>query len=348
MGSTNIPFAPWQKRAASWLVRHAFTGNPCPGDAGFLPTRGIHRVLVSRTSHTLGNTLLITPLLRELSHVYPGAEIDLITRSPVASEVFGAFDHVRVLHRLPRHGFREPLRVTSILRRIGKQHYDLAIDPGLRSYSDRLFVSAANATWKLGYASTRGGRLNCEMPVPTELRHVGQLPVHLLRGALGGRVTGAYPRLDIALTPVEREWGAGVLREVVGDERRAIGVFTSATGNKDLGLDWWRRFILVVAKNRPDVHLVEIVAHDGRASFGTTIPTYFSTDLRRLAAVLSGFALFVSADCGVMHLACASGTDTVGLFRETDTLEWGPYGPRDLALEVASREPEAVAHMLPG
>src|SRR5579864_9139539 len=55
-----------------------------------VPSFGIFRILICRVTHSLGNTLLVTPLVRELEATYPGAEIDIVTRSEVATDIFGA------------------------------------------------------------------------------------------------------------------------------------------------------------------------------------------------------------------------------------------------------------------
>src|SRR4029079_2421433 len=66
-----------------------------------LPRVGIFRVLVCRPTHSLGNTLLLTPLRREIETIYPGAEIDIVSRTPVAPDVFGRFASVRRIFVLP-------------------------------------------------------------------------------------------------------------------------------------------------------------------------------------------------------------------------------------------------------
>ena len=76
-----------RRRVARWLVRATFGRGRNPAESGPLPAEGIHRILICRVSHTLGNTLLLTPLLRELQKIYPGAEIDVVTRSQVAEEI---------------------------------------------------------------------------------------------------------------------------------------------------------------------------------------------------------------------------------------------------------------------
>ena len=81
-----------------------------------LPDAGVFRILLCRASHSLGNTLLMTPLLREIEATWPGAEIDIVTRSQVADEVFGGYASVRHIVRLPRHGVRHPLQLLRDLR----------------------------------------------------------------------------------------------------------------------------------------------------------------------------------------------------------------------------------------
>ena len=72
-------------------------------------------------------------------------------------------------------------------------------------------------------------------------------------------------------------------------------------------------------------------------------PAYFSSDLRKLASVLSGLAVYISADCGIMHLACASDVPTMGIFTVTNGGEWGPYGRGRHTIAAHGMAPEDVA-----
>jgi heptosyltransferase-3 len=339
-----------RRRVARWLVRATFGRGRTPA-ADLLPADGIHRILVCRVSHTLGNTLLLTPLLRELQKIYPGAEVDVVTRSEVAEQIFGNFSCVRHIYRLPRHAVASPWRLARIVRTLRAQKHDLAIDPCVCSQSDRIGVLAARATRKLGYvAPGKSGALSHRIPVPANVRHVGQLPVYLLRAATGQSVQALYPPLDVRLTAAERVFGAGLLAALMPTRAApapSIGLFASATGTKHLGTEWWQRFALRLTERARGIDIVEIVPVSGTAVLGYGVPTFYSSDLRRLASVISGLSMFVSADCGVMHLACASGTPTVGLFSVTNVKEWGPYGVHDAAIEIGARTPEQVADALP-
>jgi ADP-heptose:LPS heptosyltransferase len=232
------------------------------------------------------------------------------------------------------------------LRSLRARSYDLAIDPGLLSMSDRMYVRAAKARWKIGYANKAGGGLTQAVAAPANVRHVGKLPVYLLRAARNDGACDAYPGLDIALSATERAWGRAMLDELVPGTGPVVGLFTSATGSKDLGAAWWRRFAAEYLSALPHARLLEIVPLGGHSILERDGSTYYSTDVRRLAAVISGCLRFVAADCGVMHLACAAGAPTLGLFRGTEIPEWGPYGPRDLAFDATTMSAENVAKVL--
>jgi len=75
-------------------------------------------------------------------------------------------------------------------------------------------------------------------------------------------------------------------------------------------------------------------------------PTFYSSNVRRLAGVLSQLSLFVSSDCGIMHLACASGVPVAGIFSATDPMEWGPYGPHDRAIDACGLTAEQVSEQI--
>jgi heptosyltransferase-3 len=294
----------------------------------------------------------MTPLLRELQLVYPGAEIDVVSRSPVADDIFGKFRCVRHVYRLPRHGLAAPLRLARVVRELRARRYDLAIDPCIRSQSDRIGVLAARAKYTIGYIGPgKYGGLTHAVAAPESVFHVGKLPVHLLRGALGRDDVTPYPGLDICLTDAERERGAELIASVLGSvpsiQRPAIALFCNATGAKNLGTDWWRRFAAQVQTRWPNYQILEIIPATGGSMLDDRYPAYYSSDLRRLASVISAANLFVSADCGVMHLACAAGTPTIALFAITDPAEWGPYGPGNTVIEIADRNPEQAADALP-
>ena len=343
-----------RRRVASKLIR-LFFGQSIHESTEPLPINGICRILICHVSHTVGNALLLTPLLQELELRYPGAEIDIITRSTVAQEIYGGYFNVNKIVRLPAHGVGHPVRFLGELRSILKKHYDLAIDPDPQSQTARLLLLMAKATWKLGFNGPRkSGHVTHAVASAAAPTQVGQRPVYLLRSALGVQPDLTYPVPDIRLTAVERNDGrvalTRLLRAATADscntatgKKGIIGIFANATGNKLLGNDWWIPFRQELEPACTDYHIIEIVPVSGRSMLNSYYPCYYSSDLRKLASVLSALTAYTSTDCGIMHLACAARVPTLGIFTVTRADEWGPYGTGNQVVHAQHREPADVA-----
>jgi ADP-heptose:LPS heptosyltransferase len=64
-------------------------------------------------------------------------------------------------------------------------------------------------------------------------------------------------------------------------------------------------------------------------------------DLLTAAAVLRRSAMFIGNDTGLMHIAAASGTPTLGLFGPSPAVQYAPWGPRTAWVRSAD-PPEAM------
>ncbi|WP_158545042.1 glycosyltransferase family 9 protein [Dyella monticola] len=346
------PINDLRRRVARRLMRMMFGSHGQPTSEA-LPAKGIYRILVCHVSHSLGNTLLLTPLLSELEKIYPAAEIDILTRSSIADDVYGRFFNVQRIFRMPAHGVGHPFQFFGTLRRMRKIRYDLAIDADPLSQTGRLLMLLSNSTYTLGFSSPKKhGEITHPVPLPTDLESKGRRPVYLLRRAMGRDTAADYPVPDIRLSAVEHEHGrAALMRSLAGSGittpgRGIIGIFANATGPKQLSEAWWMRLITVLEAAHPEHRIVEILPHSGSSMLGSRYPAYYSSDLRKLASVLSGLDVYISADCGIMHLACASDVPTMGIFTVTNTAEWGPYGPGRHVIPGQGKEPEEVAHAI--
>jgi heptosyltransferase III len=91
------------------------------------------------------------------------------------------------------------------------------------------------------------------------------------------------------------------------------------------------------------VQIVDVVAEHGRAQLGGEFASYYTRDLRRLASMIANMDGFISADCGVMHLAVASGTPTIGLFSVSSSTKYRPYGRSNTAIDTGGMSAAEVA-----
>ena len=347
-----------RRRLVGFLARSGSQGNPgSAASQGSITRKGLYRILVCRPNHRLGNLLLLTPLLSELARDYPGAQVDVIVGGEQGGKLFGSFPNVGTVYALPRHALRQPWQFLRVLHRLRQQHYDLAIDPDVSSQSSRLLVNYCRATYRIGFAGRKApGRLDCAMPIPGSTRHMGQLPVTLLRWAIGEQkprlVDVGSPALDLRLTAAERAWGRQKPNAVLGsgqDRARlpVIALYSHATAAKCYGRDWWLQMLAALRSNFPHVLFVEILPAHGQSGLDGSLPGYYSSKPRRVAAVIAATRMILVADSGIMHLACASrGPAVIGLFQCTDPDVYGPYGPGNRAIWTGGQLPIDICNQL--
>ncbi|TAL86815.1 MAG: lipopolysaccharide heptosyltransferase family protein [Rhodanobacter sp.] len=311
----------------------------CP--PGQLPEHGIHKILICRPNHRLGNAILISPLLAEVEALYPGAEIDMVSAGHAAQTLFASRFQLRRVFSFPRKIARHLGSSVGLLRQLRENTYDLAIDASNGSQSGRLLLAIVKARFKLGFAEqpAQAG----VAPEPDEgPEHFALRTVFLLRTAYAGKRDGGWPELNVHLTDEERRQARLALARIVGEstlsapERPVVGIFANATGAKHYGEAWWTRFVSTLQALQPGICIVDLVADHGQSQLGQAFPSYYTRDLRRLASMIANMSAFISADCGVMHLAAASGTPTLGLFSVTSAAKYGPYGDANSAIDTAT------------
>ncbi|TAL83448.1 MAG: lipopolysaccharide heptosyltransferase family protein [Rhodanobacter sp.] len=344
-----------RRRVARRLMRLLF-GSPATPSSEPLPAVGVHRILICHISHALGNALLLTPLIQELEATWPGAEIDIITRSQVGQVLYGHYASVHRVFQLPSHGVGHPRQWLLGLRGMRASRYDLAIDPDPQSQSGRLLLLLARATFTLGFSGPKkSGSVTHAIAVPETIRNKGQLPVFLLRRALyQANASRAFPSPDIRLDAGELSSGRQAMDRVLQasgpltGQRLTVGVFANATGPKQRGREWWLPLLDHLQHTLADCQLVEIVPMFGRSLLDSRYPTYYSSDLRKLGGVLASLDAYISLDCGIMHLACASRVPTLGIFTTPLADEWGPYGAGNHVVKAIDLAPAQIAEQIAG
>ncbi|TCV93370.1 ADP-heptose:LPS heptosyltransferase [Luteibacter rhizovicinus] len=288
--------------------------------------------------------LLVGPLISELERLYPGAEVDIVAAGPAAHAVFSTYPtvrrivsfHQRIVHHLPM--------TVAQLFGIRRTVYDVAIDAGGGSQSGRLLLAFVKARYKIG--TTDHASEEALRPL-----HLAQRPVHLLRHAYAGDASGPWPVMDIRLTDDERRKGRDLLAKILGDtgvssDTLTLAIFANATGRKCYAETWWAQFIQELTDHHSNVRIVEVVAAHAVSQLNSKHATFYSRDLRKMAAVISAADVFLSADCGVMHLAAASGTRTLGLFSVTDQRKYAPYGASNAAIDNREGDPGVAARIV--
>lgn len=327
----------FRRKAVAWLLRHLLPARDNLVGPGQLPRIGIQRILVCRPNHRLGNTVLLTSLMSEIERHFPGAEVDVLGSGETTRSIFGGFATIGELFLLDRRALRRPLATTRTLRRLSSKRYDLVIDAASGSSSGRIAAGMAKARYQVRIEGTDG-----DAPV-----HFAARPVHALRQALGEQRLDPVPALDLRLTTAERERGAATLERVLqgspANDAPILAIFPNATGRKRLDGTWWQTFVDELVRRAGPFRIVELVAADGQSRIGNAYPTYFTSDPRKLAAFIDAAGTYVSADCGVMHLAAATRAVTIGVFGTTDPDRYAPFGGRNMGFRSDEGCPLAAA-----
>ncbi|MGC8520005.1 MAG: glycosyltransferase family 9 protein, partial [Steroidobacteraceae bacterium] len=269
-------------------------------------------ILICRPNTRLGNTVLLTPLVEELQHSLPEAQIEILTACPVAAQIFQEFPAVRRVHALPFRGVRHPLNYLRTLLAVRRKRYDVIIDPCPNSWTARFFTRHLAARLKVGFTAARSVQgVDVSVPFQDAPRHMGAYPVYLVRRTLFGldpkSARADEVTLNIRLTEAEREFGRSEVRRLLGGGASApvIAVATHATGPKRFALEWWQRLIAELHALLPAARFIEIRPPSGRASLGG-LPGFSSRHTREVAALINAVQCFVCADSGLMHLGAGT------------------------------------------
>ena len=273
----------------------------------------IKRVLISRPNHRLGNLLLITPLVQEVSRTFPNCKIDLFVKGNLAPIVFENYNEIGQIIKLPKKHFKELSAYLKGWISIKKKHYDLAINVDKESSSGRLSVLLTNATYKFF------GEVEEDVQSQyADYNHIGKYPVYNLRSYLEQlgipKNENPVPPLLLQLSDAEKTAGKNILDQLVSPDKKTICLFTFATGSKCYSEEWWAKFYERLKIEFEDYNLLEVLPVENGSQIGFEALSFYSKDIREINAFFSNTAVFIGADSGMMHLASAAQIPTIGLF----------------------------------
>ncbi len=301
----------------------------------------VKRVLISRPNGRLGNQLLLTPLVEEVCATFPGCKVDLFVKGFLGPVLFKNYTQVEDFIRLPGKPFKELRKYIKVWFRLRSQKYDLVINAIDHSSSGRLSAMLAR------------GRAKSFGDVVPELRerypdyvHMAKFPVYNFRHFIAGlgmeTPPGPVKPMNIMLSKEELANGKAVMDGIVPGDKKSIAIYTFATGDKCLTPEWWgemygrmtERYGRMTERYGDRYNIFEVLPMENVSQIGFAAPSYYSRDIREIAAVCAHAEVFLTADCGIMHLASASGVPVVSLFSITSIDLYQPYNRGSVALKA--------------
>ncbi len=308
----------------------------------------VRNVLVCRPNHRLGNQLLITPLVQEIEQVFPNAKIDLFLKGTLGKELFKEYSFVDKLILLPKKHFKQFGQYLYTWIKIrSKKKYDLVVNVDQGSSSGRLATLVARAqhscSGNLNFVESDNDKF--------DKFHFAKKPVYTFRDFLleNGidRSDEAVPKMDLKLSEAEIEKGKAKLRELNGNDKPTIGIYTYATLNKCYSPEAWTAFYdQLVAQYGTTFNIVEILPIENVSQINFKATSFYGKDLRELASIMNAMQVYISGDCGMMHLASATDVPVIGLFKFLNIDKYKPYGNGSVGIFTPEFDAEKILQSL--
>lgn len=301
----------------------------------------IKKILITRPNHRLGNLLILTPLVQEVLQTFPDSKVDLFVKGGVTPAIYKNYKNIDKIIQLPKKPFSNILQYIWGWILIRSRKYDLVINSSTGSSSGRLSTLFARSKYKFF------GDFSEEVQAKHEdYGHSAKNSIYNLRdylSKLGFKESNKeIPSLSIELDHNEIAAGKKKLMQLVQNDRKTICLFTNATGEKCYSEEWWTAFYVLLQNRFPDYNIIELLPVENISKLNFKIPHFYSKDIREMGGFIANVELFIAADNGVMHLASASGTPTIGLFSVSNEHVYGPYNHESFSVNTHQTDNEKI------
>ncbi len=296
--------------------------------------------IVVRGTNWVGDAIMTIPALRELSRIFPDAEIVLHTRK-WAEGIFMDADFIDRMITFDQSSskIKDTIAQSEMLR---GEHFDLAILLP-NSFESALTASLARIPKRIGYnKDLRGLLLTDPIAVPEwkEKRHEVHYFLNLIaeveKRFVGTKtVLGSEPDSTLQISDGRKAEARQILISAGVDPAKMTVAFGAGSTNsraKRWGTDSYAK-LNDKLHNELDANVILIGSADEAAissevtllSKNPPVDMTGKTNLAEAAAILSVVDLLVSNDMGLAHIAPAVGTKTAVIFGPTHPASTRPF-----------------------
>lgn len=298
----------------------------------------IQKILVVRINYRIGNILFTTPLLNALEKQFPHAQIDMMIGAPFISPLIEGMPQINKVYSFPRDLLKHPLKILRLKKELKRNQYDLLITPSLLSTSDSLFSFFVRAKYKVGfYAEDVFAPLTHTVPFPNDIDHEALKPLALMPLFNAEDMNHFAHHMDIRLSEEEKN------ADYVDIPKHSIGIFRDARNEKKIDNLCWIELITALNTLDNSFHFIDILDPHNKIPLHEDMNTVSEKNLRILASKIAHLDAFICGDTGPMHLASASCTPTIALFKTTSPKLYGTLGEKDLSLVMKTKSIETIA-----
>lgn len=296
----------------------------------------------------LGDFVFATPFFQSLRHALPKSRISLLVDSRCKDLVRGMslFDEVIIY---PHEAILKPgsLEYFCWVVEFRRRHFDVALlTIGTASRALLPLLAQSGIKWIIGHSfvghDTNYIDLLCSC---TKKRHIVEDNLDILRN-IG--IEPAIKTLSLELSDKEKRNGSKLLFSITRRHKPVVGfhcgsykgwtakrwpsqnfgALTDLIYNQ-LGFD-----VVVFGGSGEEEDVVKIQSQSNSQIF-SAIGCF---NARETAAVLSNCQLVVSGDSGILHIASAVGTPTVGIFAPTSPMLFRAWGDPKMNIIIENKE----------
>ncbi len=305
----------------------------------------IKRILISRPNHRLGNLLLLTPLVQEVTNTFPNSKIDLFVKGGMTPLIYKNYKNIDRYIELPKKPFSNLGKYIKSWFQLKFRKYDLAINANQSSSSGRLSVLATNSNYK--FFGDENEDIESEH---TDYQHDAKKNIYNLRKFLTQHGfpenNSKVPFLKVELDREEIDTGKKDLQKIVQNDKKTICLFTNATGDKKYSEEWWNSFYDKLKTAFPDYNIIELLPVENISQLNFKIPTFSHKDIRKIGSFIANTNVFITADNGVMHLSSAVNTMTIGLFSADNEDNYKPYNDKSFSINTNNTDQDKVIGLI--
>lgn len=292
----------------------------------------IQKILVIKPA-AIGDVLLSTPVIENLRHNFPDAEINFLTQTYCRDVVADNPYLSRVLtYDRNESGY-------CIVKNVRKQKYDLVIDLFCNPRT-ALITFLSRAKYRIGYPFRfRSYAYNIKVKSRSSEVHNIDFNLDTLRH-LGLEIVSRQPYFEV--NDIHNKFADKFIERMGLSGREIIGINPSGTWETKV---WYpERFVeLIRLLNSQYAFLLfwgnekEKAAAEGiKKIAGSNVYTIPEVDLKYAAALIDKCEVFISNDTGPMHIAWVMGVPVCGIYGPTNSKLQGPLGDNAVTVENES------------
>jgi heptosyltransferase-2/heptosyltransferase-3 len=289
---------------------------------------GITKIIIIHLDRKVGNLILSTPLFEATNKVFANAVIDIVIASPVRvliesnpfiTDVY-EFNHSRFI--------KNPIRLFSLLTKIRKNNYQLAIEssnPSGTSFLNGFVTYLTKAKFRIGF-SGGGGELFTNIHIIPETKDHYFVSKQKLVASFTNIDSQIKPKIFTNKNEVELTKQEILTKYNLNVNRKIMGLWIGARDKKKWDI---KNFYSIYNKLKTGSKYLPILVFgiEENSLFQKTnkieFNSIFFSDLKKLKYFISCCDIFISGDTGPLHYAYALDVITIGIFLQDNYLTYG-------------------------